>query len=361
LPRTIVKRVYFPIRSARQTSTTITVPLLYLRARPLKPMTALLPTVPAACRTRHRRDDRLFLLQAGLTVTRTSAPRGARTVSSLMRAPLEVSVPEIRTSGNGLSSVGAGGVDVTGGVTGSVTGGVGSGLGGSGAGACGAVSTVNARVRLVWLPALSVARTRKTYAPSASGATAASVVALAQGPYAGVPWSIEHSTVAPASAEKPNSGVLSLVVPDGPKPIDSDGGVVSTVNVREAIAWFPTPLVARTRKTYVPSGSGVPMTCVVALVHGPYAGVPSSTEHSTVVPTSAVNPNDGTASFVGPAGPESIDNDGAALSTEKACEALAWFPTPSVARTRKTYDPSANGATGACEAVLLHGPYAGVP
>jgi hypothetical protein len=53
--------------------------------------------------------------------------------------------------------------------------------------------------------------------------------------------------------------VPSLVVPEGPKAIDSVGGVVSTANVREAIASFPT-LVARTRKTCVPWGSGVSMT-----------------------------------------------------------------------------------------------------
>jgi hypothetical protein len=276
------------------------------------------------------------LLQAGLTVIRTSAPLGARTVSSLMRTPLEVSVPEIRTSGNGLSSCGSEGVGFVGGVTG----GVGSGLG---LGVCETVAIVNGRVALVWLPAPSVARTRKTYAPSTSGATAACVVALAHEPNAGVPWSIEHSTVAPTSAEKPNSGVLSLVVPDGPKPIDSVGGVVSIVNVRTVIAWFPTPLVARTRKVYLPSANGA-VVCELVVVQGPYAGDPWSTEHSTVVPGSAANPNDGVVSFVGPAGPESIDNDGAALSTEKSCVRVTWFPTPSLARTRKVYLASANAA-----------------
>lgn len=228
-----MKRVYLPIRSVRQTRTMITVPLRYARVTSLKPMTALLPTVPAACTTRHRRDDRLLLLQAGLTVIRTSVPGEARTESSLMRAPVRVSVPEIRTSGKGLSSCGSvGGVGVTGGAVGDE----GSGLGLSGAGVGGAVSTVNDRDLSTRFPAASVARTVKTYAPSASGATAACVDALAQGPYAGVPWSIEHSTVAPASAVKPNSGVLSLVVPEGPKPIDSDGATVSTVNVREKVA-----------------------------------------------------------------------------------------------------------------------------
>lgn len=54
------------------------------------------------------------------------------------------------------------------------------------------------------------------------------------------------------------------------------------------------------------------------------------------MPAAAVNPNDGVASFVSPDGPESIDSDGAAVSTVNACDATAWFPAASVARTRKT-------------------------
>ena len=94
------------------------------------------------------------------------------------------------------------------------------------------------------------------------------------------------------------------------------------------------------------------------LVHGAYAGVPWSTEHSTVAPRSAVNPNDGVLSFVGPDGPESIDSDGGAVSTENDRVATVWFPAASVARTRNVYDPSASAA-----AVygLVHGTYAGVP
>ena len=71
-----------------------------------------------------------------------------------------------------------------------------------------------------------------------------------------------------------------------------------------------------------------------------------------------MNPNDGVLSFVGPAGPESIDSDGGVASTENDRVATAWFPAASVARTRKVYDPSANAA-----AVygLVHGAYAGVP
>ena len=86
---------------------------------------------------------------------------------------------------------------------------------------------------------------------------------------------------------------------------------------------------------YDPSAS-VPAVWEVDLVQDPYAGVPWSTEHWTLAPPSAVNPNVGVVSFVGPDGPESIDTDGAAPSTSKPCESVAWFPAASVARTRKT-------------------------
>jgi hypothetical protein len=79
-------------------------------------------------------------------------------------------------------------------------------------------------------------------------------------------------------------------------------------------------------------------------VHGAYAGDPWSTEHSTDAPDSAVNWNDGVLSFVGPAGPESIDRDGGVASIENDRVATDAFPAASVARTRKVYDPSANAA-----------------
>ena len=245
------------------------------------------------------------------------------------------------------------------GFTGGVTGGVGSGLGFSGPGVCGTVSTVNARVALVWLPALSVARTRKTYAPSASGATAAYVVALAHGPYAGVPWSIEHSTVAPASAEKPNSGVLSLVVPDGPKPIDSDGGTVSTVNVRESIALFPTPSGRPHAEDVRPVGERRRRVRASRVVHGPYAGVPWSTEHSTVVPGSAVNPNDGVRVVRRPRR-TGVDRQRRrrAVDREDLRGSPGSPPRRSPARGRCML-PSGSAAAGVSG--LVQGAYAGVP
>src|SRR6185312_14122526 len=60
-----------------------------------------------------------------------------------------------------------------------------------------------------------------------------SVDALEHGPYAAVPWSIEHSTVvALASTVKPNTGMASFVGPDGPESIDTDGAA----QARAAIA-----------------------------------------------------------------------------------------------------------------------------
>jgi hypothetical protein len=97
----------------------------------------------------------------------------------------------------------------------------------------------------------------------------------------------------------------------------------------------------------------------VGLVQGPYDDDPWSTEHWTLAPASAVNPNVGVLSLVSPDGPESTVRSGAAVSTENACESLAWFPAASVARTRKVYLPSESGAAGAYG--LAHGTYDGAP
>jgi hypothetical protein len=63
-----------------------------------------------------------------------------------------------------------------------------------------------------------------------------------------VPVSIEHSTVAPASALKSKFGRTSVVVPAGPPVIDSDGAAVSTLKARVCVVELPAPSVARTRK-----------------------------------------------------------------------------------------------------------------
>jgi hypothetical protein len=53
-------------------------------------------------------------------------------------------------------------------------------------------------------------------------------------PKLGVPVSIEHSKLAPASELKEKVGVESLVRPDGPESMLTAGGVESTVQVKLA-------------------------------------------------------------------------------------------------------------------------------
>ncbi len=95
-------------------------------------------------------------------------------------------------------------------------------------------STVKSRVAVAWLPAASVARTRKVWEPSASGLPGVSEPASEQEPKLGVPLSIEHSKEAPGSELKAKVGVASLVRPAGPESIPTAGGVRSTVQVKEA-------------------------------------------------------------------------------------------------------------------------------
>ncbi len=81
-----------------------------------------------------------------------------------------------------------------------------------------------------------------------------------QGPKAGLPWSIEHCTVAPASPGwKPKVGVASLVRPAGPESIPTCGAVVSTLQAKLAGVWSALPAlsIARTSKLWAPSGREV--------------------------------------------------------------------------------------------------------
>ena len=132
--------------------------------------------------------------------------------------------------------------------------------------------------------------------------------------------------------------MVTFVDPDGPESTDTDGGVVSTENDCSLSAWFPTASVARTRNTYGPSANGPPTTSVDVLVHGPYAGVPWSTEHATLVAVASttVNANDGVVSLLSGGGPESTDRDGGVVSTVNDCVASVCSCWSSVARTRKT-------------------------
>ena len=96
------------------------------------------------------------------------------------------------------------------------------------------MSSVKSRVATASFPAASAARTRKVWGPSASGSAEPWAPSPEQGPKAGVPSSIEHSSEAPASALKPKVGVGSLVRPSGPERTSTEGGVMSTVQVKEA-------------------------------------------------------------------------------------------------------------------------------
>ena len=95
---------------------------------------------------------------------------------------------------------------------------------------CGAVvSRRKLRVATAELPAPSVARTRKVQVPSASGDPGVWPAAVAQGPKAAEPRSIEHWRVVPGSAEKTKSGVASLVSDPGAEVMPTAGASVSIV------------------------------------------------------------------------------------------------------------------------------------
>jgi hypothetical protein len=61
------------------------------------------------------------------------------------------------------------------------------------------------------------------------------------GPKFGLPVSIEHSKLVPASELKVKVGVGSFVRPEGPESIVTVGGVVSTVQVEVAGLWSVLP------------------------------------------------------------------------------------------------------------------------
>ncbi len=141
------------------------------------------------------------------------------------------------------------------------------------------MSTVNARDAGVGstFPAVSVARTSKVCAPSASDPV---VSGVEQEPHA--PPSTRHSKLEPAwLAENANVGVASLVGPEGPLSIVVFGAAVSTVKLREAgvASTFPARSVARTSNVCAPSASD---PVVSGVEHEPHA--PPSTRHSKLEP-----------------------------------------------------------------------------
>ena len=144
-----------------------------------------------------------------------------------------------------------------------------------------AVSTVKSREAGVGsvLPAVSVARTSKVWAPSVSAAVVCGEVQAAN-----ASLSMRHLKVEPVSVEsKEKVGVLSLVVPVGPPVIVVFGGAVSTVKSREAGVGsvLPAVSVARTSKVWAPSVSAA-VVCGEVQV----AKAPPSMRHSKVEPVS---------------------------------------------------------------------------
>ncbi len=172
------------------------------------------------------------------------------------------------------------------------------------------VSIVKLRLAADWsrLPAISVARTWKVCAPSASATVVCGEV---QSENAAL--SSRHSKVAPVSLEsKANVGVLSPVVPSGPLSIVVSGAWVSIVNVRVAGdgSMFPAESLARAANVWSPSASA---TVVCGEVQAAKAA--ASTRHSNVEPGSfAENVKVGVLSATLPCGPVLIVVSGAAVS-----------------------------------------------
>ena len=115
------------------------------------------------------------------------------------------------------------------------------------------VSTVQVRVASVAsaLPAASVARTRKVWAPWARPVSVRGEVQASQAPSSSL-----HSKVASGvgRAENASVAVVDATVPVGPESIVVSGATVSTVQVRVAsvASVLPAASVARTRKVWAP-------------------------------------------------------------------------------------------------------------
>src|ERR687895_1558749 len=156
-----------------------------------------------------------------------------------------------------------------------------------------------------------------------------------------------HSKSAASPALKANVASVLFVRAAGPVFTRATGAVVSTVHPYEAASpRLPAPSVARTSNECPPSGSGGspgpdPYAC--GLVHATHS--PASSLHSNVAWSSAPKPKLAAVRFVNWSGPDPIDATGATVSTVQAYDAASpKLPAPSVARTRNTWSPSANGA-----------------
>ena len=176
--------------------------------------------------------------------------------------------------------------------------------------------------------------------------------------------SIEHSTVAPPVAVKPNNGVVSFVGP-------ARAGGRSTATApscrprrRESARRVPRRIGRPDPEGVASRRPGPSAVMRVAARATAVGSAPWSIEHSTVAPGSAVNPNVGVVSLVGPAGRRSIDRTAGVSSTEKvACgrrvpgrvgrpdpEGVA----PSARRGRRVADASCRARNPACPVSIEH-------
>jgi hypothetical protein len=109
-------------------------------------------------------------------------------------------------------------------------------------------ATVHAHSVEPALPAASVARTDKVWAPTARPAYVRGLVHVAN-----APPSSEHAVIAGSSVEKANDALVAVVVAGGPLVIVTVGGVVSgggtTAHAHTAEPTLPAPSVARTDTT----------------------------------------------------------------------------------------------------------------
>ena len=172
-----------------------------------------------------------------------------------------------------------------------------------------AVSTVNERVAGVasTLPAWSVARTEKVWAPwaSAGGVWAApGPLQAAKAPESMLHWKVEFASL----EEKPKVGVESLVGPLAPEEIVVSGAWESTVIERVAglASVLPAWSTARTEKVWAPSESAVVGVWVApGPLQATYAAA-SKRHWKVAVGSLDVKPKVGVESLVRPLAPEEI-------------------------------------------------------
>ena len=150
-----------------------------------------------------------------------------------------------------------------------------------------------------------------------------------------------HASVAPASAETANAGVVSLVSAPGAAVNAAAGAVRSTVHVYAADPALPAASVARTVTVCAPSARPV-YRVAVSVSHAVHAA--ASRRQSIAAGVSlVVNAKSAVVWFVAAAGVVVSVTAGATVSTTKSYAAGlgSVFPTRSTARTSSACPPSA--------------------